>query len=415
MGKSVKRNAAALMALLFLLVIGQQDLRATNRLEMIWFDQLQSSFADFASVSSARTVIVAIDDNTLEEMGQWPWPRARLAELIRRIDEGGAKVIGIDAFFPEPDRFGPEQDAVLARAIADAHVVLGRFTDGGGLAGNGRVGSASRGLEVDWPGAARQVSGYDLPAIRQSGPVVQNLGVFEDAAEGHGLALLFRNDDGVVRQLPLIANALGVLEPSFALEVARLAADSNAARVRFTDTGAVTVEPIAGHRVALNQSGEIYLQYRSHSEMDVISAIDVINDAIAENALAGKIVLLGATATGLHDQVFSPLGETVPGVAVHALAVEQIMAGQTLSRPAWMGGLEAALFLVLGAVLMIVQQRLDPLKALVAFFGMELFLGTLSAFMFLWLGLVFQPMYCAVSLSIVYMVMLIAAQSRASG
>ena len=93
--------------------------------------------------------IVDIDEESLKRIGQWPWPRTVLAELVQKLSENGAASIGFDMVFPEPDRMSPanalrfwpnseelaglkseieklpSNDTVLAEAIAKAPVVLG--------------------------------------------------------------------------------------------------------------------------------------------------------------------------------------------------------------------------------------------------------------------------------------------------
>src|SRR5882672_3103646 len=73
---------------------------------------------------SARVAIVDIDEESLAQYGQWPWPRHLVAKLVRRIAQGHPRVVGIDIFFPERDRLSPTEIARelpdLPPAVADA-------------------------------------------------------------------------------------------------------------------------------------------------------------------------------------------------------------------------------------------------------------------------------------------------------
>ncbi|MFI4981796.1 MAG: CHASE2 domain-containing protein, partial [Nevskiales bacterium] len=76
-------------------------------------------------------IVVAIDDASLAALGQWPWPRSRLAELVDRIAAQHPAAIAIDAIFAEPDRLSPrQQGALLVKSgFADVAGIVGSLPD----------------------------------------------------------------------------------------------------------------------------------------------------------------------------------------------------------------------------------------------------------------------------------------------
>lgn len=122
-------------------------------------------------------------------------------------------------------------------------------------------------------------------------------------------------------------------------------------------------------------------------------------------AFKDKIVLIGATASGLHDRVSTPLGEVVPGVMVHAYAVEQILDGRSAYRPGELHGIEIIVVALLGLILMIGFSMLAFKRSLAMFIVMEV--GVLGAAVLLYngSGVVMHPMYPALSLFFLYAVL----------
>lgn len=118
------RPLGALVLVLLLLISFVPDLRVLTQLRLASFDGYQAIAPRVRA--SAPAVIVAIDEKSLNELGQWPWPRTVIAELIEAIGETGPAAIGVDVLMPEPDRMSPvnlarlieRMDANLARRLA---------------------------------------------------------------------------------------------------------------------------------------------------------------------------------------------------------------------------------------------------------------------------------------------------------
>jgi adenylate cyclase len=260
--------------------------------------QLRLTDALFPSIGpDPRIAVVAIDEKSLAEIGQWPWPRTRHAELLDRLAEGGATLIGFDVTFSEPR---PEDDAELGAAAAGAGNVV--FT-------------ATAIFPDDPPG--------DVLRARELFVPVPEIAA---GAEGVAHANVIPDPDGVVRALPaLIESPEGDYVPSLSLALLQL--DSG-------ETGPLTLRPDG-----IQVGGRLIPTGRSHF-MDVnfargfptYSYVDVLSGDVPPEAFRGRIVLVGATALGLGDIRLTPLnkGTGEPGVLVHANALNTMLQGAFL-------------------------------------------------------------------------------------
>ncbi|MBI2275853.1 MAG: adenylate/guanylate cyclase domain-containing protein [Dechloromonas sp.] len=326
--------------------------------------------------------IVDIDEETLARLGQWPWPRTRLAELVHRLKRAEVAAIGFDVLLAEADRTSPQamarlwqlsgaarrtldglpdHDQVLAKSFAGAGVVLG-FVLQGGAPGSGAGGEpasdAASGL-VHRP--FRYVSSGDSPAGRLHGfaSAIPTRPELEALALGNGALNFVADSDGIVRRVPLVLSLDGAPVPSIAAESLRVAQGERNYFLKALPQGKGLAEVRIGrYQIPTTAEGEIWVHYARAVANRYLPAWKVLAGEIPDALLAGNIVFIGSSAQGLMDLRFSPLGGVMPGVEAHAQVLEQILSGHILSRPNWakaaeviaivVGGL-AISFLAIGA------------------------------------------------------------------
>ena len=286
---------------------------------------------------SAPATIVEIDEETLAEYGQWPWPRTLVAELATRIAEHEPAAIGLDLLFPEPDRFSPAEisrlvplpdelaqrlerlpsnDAWLALAIQDRKVVL-----------------AVAGLEEREP--------HGSPPLREYGKLLSSVPEIDKAAAGRGL-ISVDLPERLVRRVPLVARVGETPVPALALELWRVGTGARQFSLSDAGNGLLLVE-FAAASVPVQRDGSMWLRYSRHDQTRFVSASQLLAGEADPELLRSKLVLLGVTGVGLLDYKATPLGEQVPGVELHAQLIEQIFDGTYLVRPDWALWLELAL------------------------------------------------------------------------
>jgi adenylate cyclase len=302
--------------------------------------------------------VVDIDDASLAKLGQWPWPRTMMATLTQRLSELGAASIGYDILFPEPDRLGAVNDDAFAAALAASNSVLGFSV------------SSNAPKFVLTPKTSIAVSGSNpgpyLPPI--PGAVVPLPQLGEAAAGLGGLSLNAEDSAGTVRRIPMLWTDGGQLFPGLSLEALRLALGVRTMVALGDTTGGNTLEGVrvGPFTVSTNASGEVVLYDRPPNPDQVISAADLLGDDYLslQDQVAGRIVLIGTSASGLLDLHATPLSASTPGVLIHAAVIDQIVSGQFLSRADWVQGLELLIMAVAGGLLVVAVLRLGPLAGL---------------------------------------------------
>jgi len=357
--------------------------------------------------------VIDIDEAALAEFGQWPWPRDRLAAVTDRLTELGAAAIGFDVLFPEADRMSPSRiaaglpgvdaatlpdyDAIFAAALSRSPSILGfsRTPSGKPL-----TGSPKGGFAISGPDPSERIpfltgTAAPIPVLRDAAP---------------GLAALSLNSElsaGAVRRIPMLWTNGSQLFPTLSVEALRLAMGISTVVV-FGDTAAegyVDSLRLGDFTVPLTSEGDLWLYYSRPNPDLLVSAADLLGPSYRELAdrIAGNIVLVGTSASGLLDLHNTTLGDNVAGVTIHAQAIEQILSGTYLSRPDWIAGLEIVSFLALGAFLVVVVLLLGPLLGIAAgALSLAAALGV-SWWMFVTRGFMLDPSYPLIGLTLLYL------------
>jgi len=363
---------------------------------------------------SQPVTIVAVDETSLARLGQWPWPRNKLAEVIDAIDFYQPAAIGFDMYMPEADQTSPDKVAEnlppgtspellaqlkalpsheerLAQSLASVPSVLG-------AAGFDFTTFTSReGLLT----APVSVSGGDaLPYLRRFEAVLASLPVLQSAARGQAI-LSVDLEFGVVRRIPLVVAIGDEVVSGLAMEMLRIATGSTAVEVEVARHGIESVS-VADLRVPTQPGGEIWLPYaRSQAPAGrYVSAVDVLEGRVAPEQLSGKLVMLGLTGSGLHDMRTTALRELVPGIEIQAQVLESMFDGRFLLRPWWIKWLEVFLIVAIGSFLIWFIPRTDsplatflkavPRASMWLTLGLNVMFVTLGFLLFRQIGILFD-------------------------
>jgi adenylate cyclase len=326
------------------------------------FDQYQRHYP---RIPAAQPVtIVEIDEETLATVGQWPWPRNRLAGLIDAIAAQKPLAIGLDIYMPEPDQTSPDKvadnlpksaaslaaelralpshDAILARSLRAAPTILGAAA----------LDHAAFTTRTDLRSAPILVHGTDpLHSVQRYEFVLASLPELQAAAHGQAM-LSVALEQGVVRHIPLIMGLGEKLVPSLPMEMLRLATDSPAVEV-FANSSGVQAMGVADVLVPTQPGGDIWLHFASiRSTLSrYVSARDILQGKVDPERIRNKLVLVGLTGAGVTDMRTTPLGELVPGIEIQAQVIETIFEGRFLRRPTWLKWAESALIMAFGLLI----------------------------------------------------------------
>lgn len=298
-------------------------------------------------------LVVAVDETSLDSLGQWPWSRDLIARLVTRLQEAGVESIAFDVLFAEPDRATPAgqrpMDEALAAALSRAPAVAGYafvFGAGGSPCTLHPASLVQRQRDQRLPSAT-------LP--RASG-VVCTLGSLTNAAGASGHVNAVTDPDGLLRRVPLLIGYRDRVYPSLALAaVQQLSARSPLLLEQQGDDQLVLT--VNGRRINLDEQGHLLLRYSPH-RTTTVSASDVIEGRVPDAELRGRIVFVGATAAGLGDVVATPLHRQLPGVEVHATAAESLIGGIVNHRPEYATLIELLITVACGIAIVLLGDRL---------------------------------------------------------
>jgi adenylate cyclase len=363
-------------------------------------------------------VIVDIDEASLKAIGQWPWPRTTIADLVTQITQLGAVAIGFDIIFPEPDRMSPaiaersfrgidaetrakldslpSNDEALAEAIRHSRVVIGQ------------AGAAAPELKTAADAALQTGFAVRGPDPRQYlvtfAGLLRNVPVIEQAAAGRGLFSIDPESDGIIRRVPVIMTAQGNLVPSLSMEMLRVVTGSSAILVRVDQAGVQSVA-VPGLEVPTDRNGQFWVHFNHHDPERYVSAKDVLQGNVPPGRLAGKLVLIGTSAIGLLDLKTTPIDAAIPGVEVHAQILESVLSKSSLVNPNYAIGAELALAVLFGLAIIVAAPMLPA--SIVIVLGGCLIAGLigLSLYLFVEHNLLIDFTYPLISSWLIYLVL----------
>jgi len=360
-------------------------------------------------------VIIDIDEQSLRSVGQWPWPRTRIADLISRLTQMGALVIAFDVVFAEPDRMSPSvaadefrdlddatrtklralpsNDAVLADALKNSRVVLGE---------SGLPFAVAQPEGARPPIGLATMGGDPRPFLLNFPGLLRNVPQLEQSASGRGLFTIRAERDGIVRRVPIVMQAQGTVMPSLSLEMLRVASGSNTVLVR-SDNAGVQSAAVPGFVIPTDRNGQLWIHFSPHDKARYVSAGDVLEGKVPADRIARRLVLIGTSAVGLLDSKTTPIDPVMPGVEVHAQVLESVLTQSVLTSPNYAIGVELIAALVLGIAIIWLAPILSP--ALLLAFGAAIVVLTVGASWYFYqqAGLLFDATYPLLSSALVYL------------
>ncbi len=333
--------------------------------------------------------IVDIDEKSMEKLGQWPWPRNRIADLITELTRLGAVVIAFDVVFSEPDRLNPDaiaktfrsldeetrarlsslpsNDQVLADALRNSRVVLGES----GLP------EELVALDKTLPVTGLAMLGEEPQKFMFQFPgLLRNVPVLEHAAAGRGLFTIKPERDGIVRRVPMIMLAQGLTMLSLNFEMLRVATGSGTILIKAAKEGIKSVR-IRGLEIPTDKNGQLWVHFARNDSSIYVPAINVLERSVSPDMIAGKLVLIGTSAVGLNDIKTTPVSPAMPGVEIHAQVLESALTGALISQPIYGIVIEFTTALLFGLLVIAFAPLFGPvtLVALGAVFATAL-IGT---------------------------------------
>ena len=263
------------------------------------------------------TVIVEIDEKSLQSLGQWPWPRVINANIIDKIHKLKPSALGVNILFPEVDRASPVNIQSFYRDFFDIEVkfqqVPKHLKDNDKLlfdsVVNSRTTLSTYFNEHDFtPKHCEEITYNDNVFSKRttnlnSSSFLCNNKKLQKGVENFGFINASKDSDGIFRRVPLFIKYKEKVFPSFALATL-LSLDKD-----------ISID---------TQEDTILLNFPRHKPK-VFSAIDILNAKVDMAEIEGKIVILGSSLVGVTPTFTSPIGDKISNSMIHAFAIENIL------------------------------------------------------------------------------------------
>lgn len=329
----------ALFTLGLVLLVRVVDPSFVESVRLRYFDTLITSQPD----KTTQTVVVNIDEASLDKYGQFPFPRNIYADIVQDLYNRNAGLVVFNVLMPEQDRF--KQDPILAKTLEKYPVILPQI--------------ASTKGKNNTNGSPVQVVGLDPSGILVEYPgIIANTKMLQERAAGVGIVNTFPEVDGVVRRMPLLIAAPNnhllpldqqqiSVHPALSLESLRVASGDSKIQVKITDLGVEALRIPKLTKIQTDDISRIWIDYSVKPKQ--YSLVDLPKD------LEGSIVVVGLSAAGLVNPVPTSRGEIWPQ-ELQASVMGTILNGTVISRPNYANDIEILSILVAGVILIFLMR-----------------------------------------------------------
>jgi len=330
----MKKWIIAISVILFFCVIRFSDLWFFEMVRLKALDQHQRTQQE---TIAPDVVTVEIDNASVREYGQWPWPRDKLAKDIESLYRKGASIVVLPILFADKDRLGG--DARFDEMLKKTPTIIGQIPA-----------NQTKGNPVP-----RGVAAIGMPWqqwIYNYSGAVGPIEPFSKSAIGVGMMLIAPENDGVVRRMPLVIQIDGQLYPSLSMEILRTAAGDISYQMKTGEGGVEALRIPKYKKILTDANGAIWIDFKWKTKT---YALNKLTD---DDSFVGKIVILSPTASGIDNPVATPVG-VIPSHDLIAASVTTMIAGRNITRPFWTDLAELSVSLVLSLILTVVVLTLS--------------------------------------------------------
>jgi adenylate cyclase len=348
--------------------------------------------------NSAGLILIAIDDDALNQLGQWPWPRQVIAKIINNVKKSGVAAIGVDVLFLEEDRYSPHQlarnlhipinilqnlgfesgdiklDEVLSQSPAVIAFSLGKNQKSAALVEHSRL----QNLFVSSNDVSEQLLSSSSLTLPQ-----------KTIKSAPGFGFVNANEqDGLIRENLIIANHQGQLIPSLSMEMLRVAQGARNYVIKLTDSGHGLLIKVGDFIVQANLKGQLLYHHGSTQRFRQISASRFLDGPVA--GLDNHLAIFGVNALALGDRHATINEDSIPGALLHLQTLDQILSERYITSSL---GFDRMIFLLCALIAIMVCYsivRVPLLYSIMIVSASFSILVGISAFSFIKFGFVFN-------------------------
>lgn len=305
---------------------------------------------------SDSVVIIDIDEKSLQQLGQWPWPRDILSKILENLADKKVAIIGLDIVFAEEDRSSPHNifkkynikrdnvedfDYNFAQTVASTPTILGyqfEFTS------SDYINKKSPFIQTTFIEKNKQIGKSYL--LEAKGTIL-NIPVIQNISYSSGFFNNIPDESGIIRSVPLIISYNDQIFPSLALETLRIALGVNKIFINYDENGVNNIQ-LNNLTIPTDRYGRLLINFRGKEKtFKYISAVDIYNNNFKQEDIENKIALVGTSAAALMDLRATPFESIFPGVEVHANVIDNIITQDFLYKSSWIDGFNVTLIFLL--------------------------------------------------------------------
>ena len=292
---------------------------------------------------SQNVVIIDLDDKSINKVGQWPWSRDVISNMLINLTNGGIGIIAFDIVFAEEDGSSPTKfiekfniktdqdlpnyDTIFAQTVAQTPTILGyqfylekdKF-------------KSLKAPEIPAMFIEKGMNESNKDSIIKAYGTILNIPIVQDNSYSSGFFNNVPDESGIIRGVPLIIRYDDQLYPSLALETIRAITDERKIRVNYNAQGPATIQ-VGDFVIPTDRHGKLIVNFRGGGKsFKYISAIDILENNFNPEDIDGKIALVGTSAAGLMDLRSMPFDSVFPGVEVHANVIDNILTENYIAK-----------------------------------------------------------------------------------
>lgn len=322
--------------------------------------------------ASSRVTIIDVDETSLSSLGQWPWPRYRIAQLVTKINDLNPKIIGFDIVLPEQDR--TSLNSIQSQFQKDFDLTLGFTGVPAALKDNDEylahvfrqspiVGSRYFYFDHFNKEASCFYSPFDISdpggqlQLHSAKGILCNIMEIENSLQFTGFTNNQYDEDGIIRKTPLLINFKGQIFTHFSFSSFLKLKGIEQAKIFKNQLGLYIK---AGHyNIPITQDGYIHMRFPGPArQYKYISAVEILTGNFSFEDITDKIIFIGSSAIGLNDVHHTVYDPQFPGVEINAVIVDNIINNHLITKPVWNRSFIFAVCLLTGLIMAFLMFRL---------------------------------------------------------
>lgn len=409
--KKIKFNPV-IISIIAVIIVTSSYLYGIPFLDLMELKTTDLRFKSRGNIPTTSNVVLAvIDEKSIAKEGKWIWPRSKMADLINKLSDAGAKVVAFDIGFLEADekstvraiediqkkmgdlnqsnpslakylddlKFHTDNDRLLANAIRNskAKVILGYFFQTDETSAGHIDEKEIRMHQNNVQGSEYKSISYSSELARNA-PLIEtfspqsNIKVISETTGYSGYFNMFPDEDGVVRWIPAVLKCRESLYAPLSIVTISAFLDSQPS-VQLYEYGIGEIK-IGDMSIPTDEIGRIIINYRGPGKtFPHIPVTDILKGEADADLIKDKIVLIGATAVGVYDLRVTPFSNVFPGLEIHANVIDSILGKDLLYHPSWANLFDILAIIIAGLFLGIIIPRTNVLAGAAAsiflFFG----------------------------------------------